>query len=104
MVQAYRTVPVKADPALLRDLLAEKKIDMVTFTSSSTVSHFIDSLPQADRSRLLEGIAVACIGPITQRTAEENGMKVDVVAKEYTITGLIQAIAEYFDGKPVAIQ
>ena len=41
---------------------------------------------------ILEGITVACIGPITARTARELGIRVDVVAEEYTIEGLVRAI------------
>jgi uroporphyrinogen III methyltransferase/synthase len=104
VVQAYRTVPVKGNATWLRETLDEKMIDMVTFTSSSSVNHFFDSLPKKDRKKLLNGVAVACIGPITRKTAEENGMRVDVVAKEYTVMGLIQAIAEHFSSKPVGTQ
>jgi uroporphyrinogen-III synthase len=48
---------------------------------------------------LLARCAVACIGPITRRTAEEAGMRVDIVAKEYTVAGLTKAMVEYFKDK-----
>ncbi|HEY1266624.1 MAG TPA: uroporphyrinogen-III synthase [Candidatus Binatia bacterium] len=96
VVEAYRTIPPKADPAPLRARLLSGEIDMVTFTSSSTVKNFSALFGSADLHRLLIRTAVACIGPITEATAKELGMRVDVVAQEYTIAGLTDAIVEYF--------
>jgi uroporphyrinogen-III synthase len=61
---------------------------MVTFTSSSTVRHFVEAMPGA----LPEGVQVACIGPITAQTARELGLRVDIIAQEYTTRGLVDAI------------
>jgi uroporphyrinogen III methyltransferase/synthase len=44
----------------------------------------------------MEGVDVACIGPITAKTAEENGLKVSITAKEYTIEALTDAIIGYY--------
>lgn len=96
VVEAYRTVPAKSDVSWLRALLEEKRIDVVTFTSSSTVTHFAALFAGEDLRGLLAATAVACIGPITQKTAQELGVRVDVVPRDYTIPGLTQAIVEYF--------
>jgi uroporphyrinogen III methyltransferase / synthase len=96
VVEAYRTVPAQGDAAWLRDMLQRKRIDMITFTSSSTAVHFANLFPDDNMSQLLAGTAVACIGPITQSTVEEMGIRADVVPRDYTITGLIQAIVEHF--------
>jgi uroporphyrinogen III methyltransferase/synthase len=93
VVEAYRTVIPKSDPTGLRALLFDGQVDMVTFTSSSTVKNFA-ALFGAEAGKLMA--AVACIGPITQATAEKMGIRVDVVAKEFTIPGLTRAIVEYF--------
>ena len=98
-IAAYRTVAVKGDSADLRAGLLDRKIDMVTFTSSSTVNHFVALFPADAAGELLANTAVACIGPITQKTAEDRGIRVDVVARDYTIAGLTQAIVEYFSQK-----
>jgi uroporphyrinogen-III synthase len=45
---------------------------------------------------VLDGVAVACIGPITQATLEELGGHADVVAPEFTIDGLVQALVDFF--------
>lgn len=96
VVEAYRTIAGRADAASLKTLLRAKKVDVITFTSSSTVHHFVRLFAGADMKELLARTAVACIGPITQKTAEEKGIRVDIVPREYTIPGLTQAIVEYF--------
>jgi uroporphyrinogen III methyltransferase/synthase len=88
-VAAYRTLAVAA-PDELKALLADKQIGIVTFTSSSTVRNLVRMLG-GDIERL-QGPIVACIGPVTARTAEKLGIGVDVVASEHTIAGLVEAI------------
>jgi uroporphyrinogen-III synthase len=62
---------------------------VITFTSSSTVRHFVALAgPQAD----LKGIQMASIGPITSATLRELGLPVDIEAEVYTIPGLVAAI------------
>jgi uroporphyrinogen III methyltransferase/synthase len=49
---------------------------------------------------LLKGVVIACIGPVTARTAKEWGMKVEIQPEQYTIPSLTQAIADYFAPDP----
>jgi uroporphyrinogen III methyltransferase/synthase len=99
VVEAYRTVPPEGAELRLVSLLRDGGIDVITFTSSSTVKNFLGLLPEAERSSLLAGKMVACIGPITAQTALEAGIKADVVASTYTAAGLVQAIMDYYQGK-----
>jgi uroporphyrinogen III methyltransferase/synthase len=99
VVEAYRTIKPKGGQRRLRRLLTEDKVDVITFTSSSTVNHFVDLLKGVNLKRALEGIAIACIGPVTARTAKEWGMKIHIQPQEYTIPGLTQAIVRYFARK-----
>jgi uroporphyrinogen III methyltransferase/synthase len=86
VVAAYRTRFV--DDA---DLAAKaERADIVTFTSSSTVQGFVYNLP--DAARILQKKTVAAIGPITAKTALALGIRVDAVAEEYTIEGLMAAL------------
>jgi uroporphyrinogen III methyltransferase/synthase len=89
-VAAYRTLAVGAadEP---KALLEDGQIDIVTFTSSSTVRNLVRML--GGDTECLRGPIVACIGPVTARTAKRLGIRVDVVAKEHTIAGLMEAIA-----------
>ena len=96
---AYENVRPKADVERAKKLFEEKKIAAVTFTSSSTVNNFVEMLGQKEYKTLLDGVAVACIGPVTAKTAEGYGMKIDIMPKEYTIPALVEAMAEYFKGK-----
>ncbi len=86
VLELYRAVP----PPGLRQRLAQNldRVDMVTFTSSSTVAHFA----QAIDGPLPDVVAVACIGPITAQTARDLAMRVDIIAQEYTTRGLVEAI------------
>ena len=92
-VCVYRTVMPQDSRGKAVCLLRDGNIDMVTFTSSSTVRNLLDLL-DGDRL-LLQGVKIACIGPITARTAQELGLRVDIIAQEYTVPGLVRAMREY---------
>jgi uroporphyrinogen III methyltransferase/synthase len=102
---AYRTVLVKEEAGRARELLEAHRVDAVTFTSSSTVRGFVALLGPAETRRLLDGVVVAAIGPITADTAAEHGLRVSVVPHEYTIPALADAIAGYFGtSRPAAVR
>jgi uroporphyrinogen III methyltransferase/synthase len=96
VVETYRTIKPKGGSNRLKQLLRKGKIDVITFTSSSTVNHFAELLKEEDLRTLLKEITIACIGPITARTAKRWRMRVRIEPKEYTIPALTQAIAQYF--------
>lgn len=98
VVEAYRTVKPDGEKDRLVEMFEKGEIHMVTFTSSSTVSNFMEIF-EANRGPLqgwMAGVAVACIGPITARTAEEKGLSVSLVPSEYTIEALTGEIVKYF--------
>jgi len=99
VVETYRTVKPKGGSKSLKELLMKGKVDAITFTSSSTVNHFAELLKKEDLQNLLRGITIACIGPITARTAKNWKMRVQIQPKEYTIPALTQAITQYFARK-----
>lgn len=82
----------------LRRALEEKSVDMVTFTSSSTVKNFVALLDGApgELQELMAGVAIAAIGPITAKTVQNYGLKVDVQPEEYTIPDLVENIVMFF--------
>jgi len=92
-VEAYRTTPAVESAAETRRFLAAGEIDVVTFTSSSTVTNFMAIL---DGAAALGGAKVACIGPKTAATARAAGLTVDIEAVEQTMPGLVQSIEDYF--------
>ena len=103
-VPAYNTQAARSDDAqsqaILR-LLRDSELDIITFTSSSTVRNFMQWLVGceeqgiADATRLVTHnpqLQIACIGPITSETARESGLTVAIEATTFTIDGLIKAI------------
>ncbi len=100
-VTAYRTVFGTGETAAIRDSLLKEAIDLITFTSSSTVRNFVTLLDTADPAQLVGSAKVASIGPITSAAAREMGLPVHIEAQEYTINGLVQAIlADCGSGQP----
>ncbi len=93
---AYENVKPKADVLRTKKLFEEKKISAVTFTSSSTVHNFVEILGQKEYKTLLQGVVIACIGPVTAKTAQEYGMQPDIMPGEYTIPALVEAMVEYY--------
>ncbi len=97
-VAAYQTRRASADAAQLVEHLSQRDIDLVTFTSSSTVKNFKALLPPDRAAELASGLPAACIGPVTAETARQLGFEVGLVAAEYTIPGLCAAIVAHFSG------
>jgi uroporphyrinogen III methyltransferase / synthase len=91
-VVAYRTVPAEGLAAEARRVLADGEVDTACFTSSSTVRNLVEALD--GETSLLAPLTVACIGPVTAATARELGLRVDVVAREHTVAGLVAALCE----------
>ncbi|HEX6941114.1 MAG TPA: uroporphyrinogen-III synthase [Longimicrobiales bacterium] len=94
-VEAYRSVPDLADAEGLRRKLAAGGVDVVTFTSPSTVEAFVDAVG-ADTG----GAIVAVIGPVTADAARRRGLRVEVVASEHTTAGLVRALMRRYGREP----
>ena len=91
-VQAYVTqVEDHPDPAVIERML-DVPVDVVTFTSSSTVRNFVQCLGRQRMEKIMAHARCASIGPITTRTAQDLGLKVAIEAAESTIPGLVEAI------------
>lgn len=100
-IAVYQTIrPQHLQTQELRALLAEGKIDLVTFTSSSTVRNFIALFADGEGTALLSKTRIGCIGPITADTAREHGLEVTIQPSTYTIPAFAAAIVEYFSNQP----
>ena len=111
VVEAYETVIPRSSRTRLHAILnnSKRRPDVITFTSSSTVRNFLALLgrnvwrgcpfgklragSRPRRASPIEGVRLASIGPITSSTLRELGLPVDIEAAEYTIPGLMKAIA-----------
>lgn len=98
VVPAYQTLPPTRKNEDLARRLKDGVIDVITFTSSSTVTNFLDQTGPELRPHL-DRVTFACIGPITAGTARENGLKVAIVPKEYTVDALVTAIEDHYADK-----
>jgi len=89
-VTAYRTVRAAPPPAQTREAIKGGGFDAVLFTSSSTVRNLVGIAGKPHQSTV-----VACIGPQTAKTAEEHGLRVDVLAETSNVFALVEALAEH---------
>jgi len=93
VVTAYRTNRSDRDASELTTLFEEGKVDAVTFTSPSTVSHFLGIM--GPDFRLPSKVRIACIGPVTEAAARKAGLPVDIFQERYTIPGLVDALTAF---------
>jgi uroporphyrinogen III methyltransferase/synthase len=89
-VTAYRTVRAAPPAQEIREAIKSGQFDAVVFTSSSTVRNLVGIAGKPHATTV-----VACIGPATAKTAEEHGLKVDVLAPEANTESLVAALAEF---------
>lgn len=97
VVPAYKTVSPPGLPAEAETLLQQGKIDVLTFTSSSTVTHFAALVGEERFPELAGRALIAVIGPITAQTLERYGLKAQIQPQTYTIPALTEAIIAYFE-------
>jgi len=101
VVAAYRTVCGSGGADVPR-LVASHGVDAVTFTSTSTVTHFVERIRHegGDLEQALQ-LCAACIGPITADAAREAGFKNVVVPSEYTLAGMTGVMDDFFRNRLV---
>ncbi len=97
VVPVYRTIRAQPDHAVLKRFSAGS-VDAVTFTSPSTFRHFGALLAEAglDADAVLRSVAIASIGPVTSEAVRDAGHEVAVEPAEYTVAGLVEALAGFF--------
>ena len=99
-IAVYKTVRPPTQTEELRHLLRTRQLDLITFTSSSTVRNFMAAFADQDVAALLGSTALGCIGPITADTARGYGLRVSVQPQQYTIAAFYRAIVDYFRVEP----
>jgi uroporphyrinogen III methyltransferase/synthase len=97
-VTAYRTVRATPPPAPTRDAIKTGKFDAVVFTSSSTVRNLVGIAGKPHPSTV-----IAVIGPATAKTAEEHGLRVDVMAAKPDVEVLVDALADFGAARRIAM-
>jgi uroporphyrinogen III methyltransferase/synthase len=101
VVTVYRTVRPPTEVDQLKERLRNRHLHILTFASSSTVRNFAALFDSREEMlKLTAGTAIACIGPITARTAEEEGLHPTILPKENTMPSLVDALIEYCRAQP----
>jgi uroporphyrinogen III methyltransferase/synthase len=101
IVNEINAYAVKTNPPdkLVLEGLVEKQIDVITFFSPSGILGIEEMLVEAGVKytlvELLKPLTVACLGPTTEKTACQMGLRVDVVAREHTSNGLIRELERW---------
>jgi uroporphyrinogen III methyltransferase/synthase len=98
VVTAYETINSGKKKDDLKALFKENQVDVITFTSSSTVNNFVKIMGQ--NFSLPKDVKIACIGPVTAAAAKKAGFPVDIHQEEYTMEGLVGALINYYGKKP----
>ena len=98
-IAAYRTVRAQwgqeGQPDIYKQLL-EREVDIVTFTSASSVRHFVTNLGEEQAADLLQQVSVASIGPVTAEAAQQLGVATSIMPNApYTIASLVDAIVAH---------
>ena len=96
----YETyLPVESRTKLI-EMLSKRSLDILTFTSPSTIDHFMEIVKENNLQKQLEPCIVACIGPVSQRKAEEWGMTVHAAPEKYTVEEMLKSVIEYLRINP----
>ena len=93
-VESYRSIPDLENLNTVKMQLAAGAIDVITFTSPSTATYFVEGV-----GTLPENVALAAIGPVTAARMRELNLEPSVVAQDHTVPGLVQALAEFVAGR-----
>ncbi len=93
IVPVYRTIKPEGLEEKLLSIIKEG-IDVITFTSGSTVRNFLEILGDENRD-LIKGVKIACLSHVTSNVAEKYGIKTDILPKESTTLSLAEAISDH---------
>ena len=97
VVTTYQTVNSGRKKEELAAMIYGNKVDVITFTSSSTVTNFVEIM--GSDFTLPAHVNVACIGPVTAATAKKAGFQIDITREEYTMEGLVQSLIDHMKNK-----
>jgi len=100
---AYTNETPEEIPAEALQALEERRVDCVTFTSSSTVQNLASILGENHFLHLMEGVLVASIGPVTSKSCRDLGLDVHLEPAEYTLDAMAAQLIEHYasSGSPL---
>ncbi|BCB05022.1 uroporphyrinogen-III synthase [Bacillus sp. KH172YL63] len=95
----YDTVLPDESVVQLKDLIQKEQVDVITFTSSSTVHHFMKVIEEYSLHDQIRGVPIACIGPITKKTAEKYGLHVNICPEIYTVNEMVNEMKSFISSR-----
>lgn len=98
----YETYLPEKSKKHLYEVIINMELDILTFTSPSTVDHFMDVIEEKGLRRNIDHLIISCIGPVTKDRIESYGLVVDVIPKTYTVEEMLKAIILYL--KKIALE
>ncbi len=93
----YETFMPDESRGKLVKMLSEESLDILTFTSPSTIDHFMKIVEENQLRDKLEHCIVACIGPVSKRKAEQRGLKVHAMPEKYTVEDMLKSVANFIN-------
>ncbi|CAM3747873.1 uroporphyrinogen-III synthase [Mesobacillus zeae] len=91
----YETYLPEESKERLAFMLDSRKLDVLAFTSPSTISHFMEVVKEKELEDCICGCVIACIGPVSKRKAEEHGLHVHVCPEKYTVEEMLKGIVKF---------
>lgn len=99
-VVIYETYLPDSSRIKLIKMIKDRKLDILTFTSPSTIDHFMEIVRDHQLQSQLDACIVGCIGPVSKRKAEEWGMTVHAAPAKYTVEEMLKSIIDYLQVNP----
>ncbi|WP_371932040.1 uroporphyrinogen-III synthase [Mesobacillus subterraneus] len=93
----YETFLPEESRTKLVKMLTEESLDILTFTSPSTIDHFMKIVEEHNLGGKLDHCIVACIGPVSKRMAEQRGLKVHAMPEKYTVEEMLKSVANFMN-------
>jgi uroporphyrinogen-III synthase len=94
-VTVYQTVTPSESESQLMHLLAEEGLDVVTFTSPSTVFNFIDIVKKYELDKKIKNLTFVSIGPVATKAAEKCGLEIAASPDVYTAEAMVESLVYY---------
>lgn len=94
-IVVYETYLPEESKLQLQAAITERKLDILTFTSPSTVDHFMEVVEAYGLHKNIEDFLISCIGPVTKEKIESVGLRVDVMPSTYTVEDMLKHLVQY---------
>jgi uroporphyrinogen-III synthase len=95
----YETYMPDESKSRLLEVLSGGKLDILTFTSPSTIDHFMETVKGKQLDSVINQCIIACIGPVSRRRAEQYGLTVHACPESYTAAEMLESVIEYLNKK-----